>query len=55
MCRAITRIFSRAENKKEGEITVNFNDRTKKIICICIAIAMVVPIGISVILTLLSL
>lgn len=33
---------------------MNFNDKTKKIICICIAVAMIVPIGVSAVLTLLS-
>lgn len=33
---------------------MNFNDKTKKIICICIAVAMIVPIGVSTVLTLLS-
>lgn len=26
---------------------MNFNDKTKKIICICLAVAMIVPVGIS--------
>ncbi len=31
---------------------MNFNDKTKRIICIVIAVAMIVPIAVGVILTL---
>lgn len=33
---------------------MNFNDKTKRIICIVIAVAMIVPIAVGVILTLMG-
>ncbi len=33
---------------------MNFNDKTKKIVCIVIAVAMIVPIALSVIFTLMG-